>query len=227
MTGAGCSYYEREAYRLETNSRFWEVLPNFLKDYVGGADVASNTVNGWHNYVRSALRNAVGETAKDLIELWQYGEGLNLQEGDMVVYGLGTGTIIYFGVADGDIGRRMLCHKFDRSSSAYEIIRHEKARGTVLGRIVNSGRENKERDRELCEIVEELTRTYFGDIVKLANKTVPTTSICNCSVCVSRFLFNLYVCDAMAALLCNVLRRRFVCRLEHVLCLTVSILCVL
>lgn len=69
---------------------------------------------------------------------------------------------MYVGTCDDDVGLRMLQHhRYCYTSEGREIVNGRGMQACVLARIEYKNRESKEMDREMIELVEELTRRYF------------------------------------------------------------------
>lgn len=193
-TTATAGYYEREAYRLEINKGIWCDMDVVLS--LCSTKVSAEICEKWHEYVQTNVAKTVDNEEMKRLMLRRNGVDMRFENRDMLCYMVASGerkpSPLYVGTCDGDVGNRLLTHRYCYLSEGRDIVNGIGMRACVVARIEFKDRSSKDLDREMIELVEELTRRFFKEKGKInvRNKERRVAN-CDCSFCVSH-LRNLF-----------------------------------
>lgn len=194
-TTATVGYYEREAYRLEINRSIWLQMEDVLSLCCAKKSSVAELCDSWYQFVQSNVEKMVrNEDVVKRLSLRRKDENMTYANTDMLCYMISCSeqreekkpSALYVGLCDGDVGNRLLRHRYCCISEATDIVNGGGMRACVVARIEFKGRNDKNLDRELLEYVEELTRRHLKEKGKIdvRNKEREVAN-CACSFCVS------------------------------------------
>lgn len=199
-TTATVGYYQREAYRMEINKGIWCEMDVVLS--LCRKKSNAELCDKWNEYVQTNVERTVkNEEVVKRLTLRRNGVDMRFNNTDMLCYMIACGeqkpSALYVGTCDGDVGNRLLMHRYCYRSDGTDIVNGIGMRACVVARIEFKERSDKDLDRELIEYVEELTRRYLKENgkIEVRNKEREVAN-CVCGFYVSelRIFFVISIC---------------------------------